>query len=137
MRTLWGAVERGALEVLFSAVTLAEVLIKPEDDNPPRPWPDPHESDQIFDSEGLTLVQVDRVIGERSRNIRRRFNLGTADAIHLACSIEHNVDALVTRDAGDLLKLPQQRRKDGQPLAILSPADSLGGPLFRTGAGLG
>lgn len=130
MRTLWGAVERAALEVLFSAVTLAEVLIKPEGPNPPRPWPDPHELDSIFESDGLFLVQVDRPIGEWARTIRRTTKIKTPDAIHLACALKHNVDHLVTRDSSDLLKLPPQYREDGSRLSIVTPQQALGGPLF-------
>jgi len=128
MRTLFGAVQRGVLEVLFSPVTIAEVLIKPEGDAP-RPWPDPHEADAIFDTEGLILVQVDRTIGERTRSLRRRYKLKTPDAIHLACALEHDVAMLVTAD-GDLLGLPPQYCKNGTPLIIATPEQALGGPLF-------
>ena len=128
MRTLFGAVQRGVLEVLFSPVSIAEVLIKPDGDAP-RPWPDPHDADAIFDTPGLIIVQVDRIIGERTRGIRRRHKLKTPDAIHLACALEHDVTMLVTTD-GSLLGLPRQACKNGTPLVIATPQQALGGPLF-------
>jgi predicted nucleic acid-binding protein len=131
VRTLWNAVQQGSIELLFSAITLAEVLVRQE--NTPRPWDDPHDADALFDAEGLFLVQVDRIIGERARSLRRKHTLKTPDAIHLACGIEYDVDFLITRDGNDLLKLPQQYRKDGKPLAIVTPAEALGGPLFKKG----
>lgn len=130
MRTLFGAVERGVLEVLFSPVTIAEVLVKPEGDAP-RPWMDPLEADAIFETDGLILVQVDRIIGERARSLRRRFPLKTPDAIHLACALEYDVSTLVTTD-GDLLGLPLQFCKSGSALTIANPEQTLGGPLFQT-----
>jgi predicted nucleic acid-binding protein len=128
MRTLFGAVQRGVLEVLFSPVTIAEVLIKPDGDVP-RPWPDPHEADTVFDTEGLVLVQVDRVIGERTRSLRRRFKLKTPDAIHLACALQHDVAMLVTTD-GAFKDLPTQYCKNGLALTVATPEEALGGPLF-------
>jgi predicted nucleic acid-binding protein len=128
MRTLFGAVERGVLEVLFSPITIAEVLHKPEGDAA-RPWPDPHEADAIFDTENLILVQVDRAIGEMARRLRRHHNLKTPDAVHLACALEHNVSTLVTTD-GSLLNLPPQYCKDGSLLTVARPEQTLGGPLF-------
>jgi predicted nucleic acid-binding protein len=133
--TLWGAVQRGALEVAFSAITIAETLVKPAGKNPLRPWADPHHTDPIFETEGLLLVQVDRVIGERTRSLRRAHALKTPDAIHLACAIEHNADMFVTGNSDDFGKLPQQYRKDGKPLVIGSPSDALLGPLFKPATG--
>jgi len=130
MRSLWTAVERGALEILYSALTLSEVLLKPPGQDPPRPWPDPHPFDAMFEHQALVLVQVDRPIGERARSLRRQFNLRTPDAIHVACALEHNADVLVTRDQGDLLKLPPLRRRDSQLLPIQAPSTVIGGPLF-------
>lgn len=127
MRTMWGAVERGALEVLFSPITLTECLFHSAGDR--RPYTDPHPSDALFDATGVVLVQVDRVIGERSRTLRRQHNLKAPDAIHLACALEHNVDHFVTRDRD--ASLPTLFRKDGKPLTISTPAEALGGPLFR------
>ena len=128
MTTLWGALERGSLEVMYSAITLAEVL-NPEGGS--RPWADPHDADLLFEVDGLVLVQVDRQIGERARSIRRRHAMKLGDAFHLACALTYNAEYLVTRDQRDLLKLPPQYRADGQPLKVVTPADVLGGPLFQ------
>jgi predicted nucleic acid-binding protein len=124
MRTMWGMVERGGLEVLFSPITLTECLFRA--DGQGRPYADPHASDELFNAGGMVLVQVDRMIGERSRTLRRLHNLKAPDAIHLACAIEHNVDHFVTRDK---LKLPTLYRKDGRPLTISTPSEVLMGPL--------
>jgi predicted nucleic acid-binding protein len=129
MRTMWIAVERGGLEVLYSPITLAECLFRKEGDE--RPFLDPHPSDELFDASGVIPVQVDRTIGERARSLRRQRNLSTPDAIHVACAIEHNVAQLVTRDGSVLTRLGGLYRRDGQPLVISTPAEALGGPLFK------
>ena len=58
------------------------------------------------------------------------YNLKTPDALHLACALEHNLDLFITRDKGDLLRLPPLFRRDTEPLSIVAPAAALGGPLF-------
>jgi predicted nucleic acid-binding protein len=78
-------------------------------------------------------VQVDRLIGERARSIRRQTGMKTPDAIHLACALEHNVDHLITRDAGVLTRHGTFFRRDGKAVSILTPANALGGPLFNQG----
>jgi len=65
-------VTRGKVELVFSAVIMAEVLLQQAGAS--RPWDDPHPTDTIFDSEGLVLVQIDRPIGERARTLRRTYN---------------------------------------------------------------
>jgi PIN domain nuclease of toxin-antitoxin system len=129
MRTLWQTVQQGGVELLFSAVTLAEVLIKPADGSAP-PWPDPNPFDEVFENDRLTLLQVDRLIGERARSLRRMHRIKTPDALHLACALEHNVDQMITRDGWLLTKSGFFARKDGRPLMILTPDDALGGPLW-------
>ena len=129
MTMLWGAVTRGSVELLFSPVVMAEMLMRPSRSTP-RPWTDPHPIDSLFETPGLTLVQIDRPVGERARSLRRQFSLKTPDALHLAAALEHNVDVLITRDDKDLAKLPTVFRKDGEKLAILSPQAALHGPLY-------
>jgi predicted nucleic acid-binding protein len=129
MRTLWTAAQKGSIELLFSPITLVEVLRAGSEQAPPRPWEDPQEFDALFDAEFMIPVQVDRVIAERARSIRRTYKIKAPDAIHLACAIEYNVAQLITRDGKDLKSLPAQFRADGQPLAILTPIEALHGPL--------
>lgn len=128
-RTLWTAVEKGSIELLFSAITIAEVLIKP-DDGSPRPWKDPNDFDAIFDHERLVMVQIDRTIAERVRSLRRSRKVKAPDAFHLACAMHYNVDQLISRDAGLLKAHGAMFRRDGKPLNILTPAEAIGGPLF-------
>lgn len=129
MRTLWQAVQHGGMELLFSAITLGEVLIKPADGSAP-PWPDPNPFDDTFDDDRLILVQVDRAAGERARSIRRQYGIKAADAFHLACALENNADQFITRDDWLLKKSGQFLRKDGEPLVILTAAQALGGALW-------
>ena len=130
MTGLMASVERGNTELLFSAITLAEVLFRPAS-RPPRPWQDPHDLDQIFDAPGLSLVQVDREVGELARRLRRTFDLKTPDALHLACAAYHNADYLITND-GALLAIPRDviRRRDDSPLKVRR-ASELTGTLFE------
>jgi hypothetical protein len=121
-----GSPTRGKVELVFWAVIMTELLLQQA--GAPRPWDDPHPTDTIFDSEGHVLVQIDRPIRERARTLRRTYNLKTPDALHLACALEYNPDPFITRDKGDLLRLPQLLRQDAEPLSIAAPA--LGGPFF-------
>lgn len=127
---LMGAVEGGQVELLFSAITFAEVLFRPAE-RPPRPWPDPHELDRIFDTPGLTLVQIDREVGELARRFRRTYAIKTPDALHLACAAYFNADFLISGD-GDLLNIPRDEvsRRDDVPLKIRRHHEIAGG-LFE------
>lgn len=127
MRTMWGVVERGGLEVLFSPITLTECLFQRP--GQARPFDEPHPFDDVFYASGVLLVQVDRIIGEQSRALRRQYKLKAPDALHLACALEHNADHFVTRDKD--ASVPTLFRKDGKPLTVSTPAEALGGPLFR------
>lgn len=130
MAGLMSSVEHGSVELLFSAVTIAEVLFRPKE-RPPRPWPDPHPLDSLFDAPGLTLVQIDREVGELARGLRRRYDLKVPDALHLAAAVYHNADYLVTEDQG-LLSLPRDtiRRRDDSVLKIRRHGELAGG-LFE------
>lgn len=125
---LWQMAQNGSVEVIYSAITVAELLVKPAA-NTPRPWPDPHEFDQIFDSPHLLLVQVDRVIGERARSLRRRHNLKTPDAIHLACALQHNAELFVTEDS-DFANLGPLTCSNSQVLEIVNASVALHGPMM-------
>ena len=128
MTALWHSVATKTVELVISPVILAETLLQVP--GSPRPWPDPHDADAMFDAPGVTLAQLDRRVGERARSLRRKLNLKTPDALHLACCIENNIDAFITRDASDLLKLTPVNRKDGERLWIAPPTAVLMGPLF-------
>lgn len=128
MHTLFTAVTKGSVALVFSPVIMAELLL--QEPGASRPWLDPHPTDALFETEGLILIQIDRLIGERARSLRRAHKLSTPDALHLACALEHNVDMFITRDDGILLRLPPLLRRDGEELQIVPPASAIGGPLF-------
>lgn len=132
MSGLMAGVERGNIELRFSAVTLAETLFRPEA-RPPRPWPDPHDLDSIFDAPGLLLVQIDREVGELARRLRRTYDLKVPDALHLACAAYHNADYLITEDKA-LLAIPRDviRRRDDTFLKVRRHSE-LAGSLFERG----
>ena len=128
MTTMWGAVVSGHVELIVSPIIICETLLQIPGAN--RPWPDPHPSDDMFDTNGVTLAAITRRVGERARSLRRQHSIKTPDALHLACCIENSVDQLVTRDNGVLLKVPPLLRRDGDRLKVVTPAEALGGPLF-------
>lgn len=130
MSGLMASVERGEVQLLFSAITFAEVLFRPAA-RPPRPWPDPHPLDGIFDAAGLSLVQIDREVGEIARRFRRTYAIKTPDALHLACAAYYNADFLISRDS-DLLRIRRDdvRRRDEVPLKIRRHNELAGG-LFE------
>lgn len=130
MSGFMAAVERGDVQLLFSAITFAEVLFRPARGEP-RPWRDPHPLDDIFDAAGLVLVQIDREVGELARRFRRTYSIKTPDALHLACAAYYNADFLISADS-DLLKIPRDAvvRRDDVPLKIRRHNELAGG-LFE------
>lgn len=130
MSGLMALVELGEAQLFFSAITLAEVLFRPAA-RPPKPWPDPHPLDDIFDAAGLSLVQIDREVGELARRFRRTYTIKTPDAFHLACAAYHNADFLISDDS-DLLKISRDEvvRRDDLPLKIRRHGELAGG-LFE------
>lgn len=48
----------------------------------------------------LELVDVTRDVARRAAQLRARFNVGSADALHIATALEHEADAYVTNDKG-------------------------------------
>ena len=106
----------GRLEIVTSALTLAEVLMVRGEAQVP-------ESDRqlvrdVFKAEWLILYNVDRHIGEHAQEIVWRNGVRPKDAIHVATALSAGVDCLDTFD-GPLINL--SGRIGTPPLMICEP----------------
>ena len=88
-------VQSGHAEIVLSAVTEAELLVRPYRDD------DLDALERIgglLDTEGIRVLPVDRRIGRHSAVLRARHGLHTADAIIVATAIEAGCDVIVGND---------------------------------------
>lgn len=118
------AAERGAVRIVTSAFTLAEVY-KRKCGGPERPLST--EGDELFEAffqaPYIRLVQVDRLIGVHARRLLRLCEIKKPqDAVHLASARRAGVDEMHTYDGADLLRLDGACLKpNGVPLPICLP----------------
>lgn len=122
-RSVTEAAKAGAIEILTSTLSLAEVCKDPAIKN--------QTADAIsdyFENDYLLLVNVDRLVGERARRLLTSglAGLKPPDAVHLATAAMAGVEELHTFD-GRLLNLSGMIDKaDGTKLKICKPDP--GGP---------
>lgn len=93
--------EAGEFRAITSTVTLAEVIKVPGGYLP--------ESvdtiiESLFKREWLYLVQLDRLVASRARQLSRTHHLKPLDAIHVASALSRGAEKLLTYD-GDILKI--------------------------------
>jgi predicted nucleic acid-binding protein len=125
-RSVLDDAQRGAAEIVTSALTLAEVnrisansggLADTED-----------KLAAFFENDFIIVSMLDRRIGEMARKLMQKGlpGLKPLDAVHLASALVANVDEMHSFD-DDLLDLSEKIDKlDGKPLKISKPA--LSGP---------
>lgn len=88
-------VQAGELSIIVSAVTEAELLVRPERDG------NAFAIDRIealFAEDGIYVVSVDRKIARRTAKLRAKHNFRLPDAIIIATAIETDCDAVVSND---------------------------------------
>lgn len=94
----------GELEVVTSALTISEVLWVKCDDDGARMMIDRTREPEILDlfapyaPRKLILVELDRAIGEASRQLVWDKNIKPKDAIHVASALAGNAEVLFTFD---------------------------------------
>ena len=118
-RPVLAAAERGALEIVVSALALVEVLSR----NRPAGIDDKTVRD-YFDNDYILIVAVDKQVADHARNLMLANHAGLKppDAVHLATACVANADEFHTFDAG-LLALDNRLDKlDGTRLTIRKPA---------------
>jgi predicted nucleic acid-binding protein len=97
-RHLLGLAEQQVFPVVTSSLTIAEVhkkkgsqkLTAEEDDN----------ILAYFEHDFISVVSIDRNIGEKANRLCRQYGLSPNDAIHLACAKEAKCDVLLSWDDG-------------------------------------
>ena len=106
--------ESNRLAFVLSVVAKAEVLTI----SSKTPTESLRTINSFFRKEYVHVYGVSERTAEHAATIRRRINLDTADALHLATAVEHKVPILLTRD-GD-------RKKRGSKKRLLDANDIFG-----------
>jgi predicted nucleic acid-binding protein len=97
MRLFFRALNQGEFRVVTSVVSLPEVLVYPlRQGNITLAQ---QYRDILFNSEGLTTVQVSEDIAEAAAQLRAVHNLRTPDAIQMATAIHEGASFFLTNDA--------------------------------------
>ncbi|MEO8608692.1 MAG: type II toxin-antitoxin system VapC family toxin [Chloroflexota bacterium] len=115
MDDIFDIVNRDAIEVVTSVITLTETLTKPL-----------KTGDKIVVQAYRTLLQqtryitpvsINMAIAESAADLRSRYNLRTPDALHIATALNNHADAFLTND------LTLQRVKE-LPILVLDELDA-------------
>lgn len=96
VRPMFGAADRGELELVTSAVTLLEVLVVPYRAGD-FVLAERYET-LLTRSRGLTLVAMDLVQLRAAAQIRARYGVKTPDALQLAAAVTTRCTTFVTND---------------------------------------
>ena len=98
MHAIFAEVSGGRLQVLTSAVTIPETLMKPLQAND-TPLVTRYRT-MFYHTKGISVVSVSPSAGDLAAELRALYNLRTPDALHVACAIDTGCDAFLTNDAG-------------------------------------
>ncbi len=97
MRLFFRALNQGEFTVITSVVTIAEALVYPlRQGNTTLAQ---QYRDILFNSQGLTTIEVVAVIAETAAQLRADYNLRTPDAIQMATAISEGASFFLTNDA--------------------------------------
>lgn len=98
MRAIFAEVSDGRLQILTSAVTIPETLIKPLQANDTSLVS--RYRTMFYRTKGIRVMSVSPSAGDLAADLRARYNLRTPDALHVACAIDTDCDAFLTNDTG-------------------------------------
>jgi predicted nucleic acid-binding protein len=116
------AAEAGKLQIVTSALTLAEVLwVKGKN---PVPESDRELVRDLFRNSWIVLYQLDRTIGEKAQEVVWKHGVKPKDSVHVATAMDAGVERLETFD-GKLLSLSGI----GQPSLTIAEPD-MDGQMF-------
>jgi len=110
--------ERGEVEIVVSALTLAEVLWFKG--GPKLPKETSELIRAFFRREYILVVDVTRRVAERAQDIVWEYNVKPKDAIHVASALVANAERLDTFDAG---MIALSGRVGGSPPLIIALPD--------------
>lgn len=96
MRTIFSGVSSGQFQVLTSAVTIPETLMKPLQSNDTALVN--RYRTMFYHTHGIRVVAVSSSVGDLAAELRAHYNLRTPDALHVACAVESRCDAFLTND---------------------------------------
>jgi predicted nucleic acid-binding protein len=118
-RPVLGAAEKGAIEIVVSALCLVEVLCKNKDAGI-----DDQRVRDYFDNVYILIVSVDKQVGDRARRLMLdgHSKLKPPDAIHLATAAIANATELHTFDDRLLVLDNKIDKLDGTRSIIRKPA---------------
>ncbi|GAX38238.1 type II toxin-antitoxin system VapC family toxin [Nodularia sp. NIES-3585] len=91
------AIFRGEFSVVTSVITISEVLVHPLRQGNAILAQQYH--DILFNSQGLTTIEVSPIIAENAAKLRADHNLRTPDAIQMATAIHGGASFFLTNDA--------------------------------------
>jgi predicted nucleic acid-binding protein len=118
MRAVFREVSGGHLQVMTSAVTIPETLMKPLQSNDMMLVN--RYRTMFYRTRGISVIPVTSTAGNIAAELRARYNLRTPDALHIASAVDVGCQAFLTNDAAlkrvkeisvlilDDLELPQQ-----------------------------
>jgi predicted nucleic acid-binding protein len=125
------ASEEGKTQIVTSCLTIAECPNLTQNEEQEKAIAD------FFTNKCVVVVDVQRWISQKSREIRRETNhwhtktLNIQDSLHLATAVYANVDRVLTYDETDLIPLSKRfRTRDGRPLPISKPQWTGTPPMF-------
>jgi predicted nucleic acid-binding protein len=96
VRSVFEAIDRGALPAATSALTLMEVLVVPYRTGN-LSLADRYEA-LLTRSRGLRFVEIDRLLLKAAAEVRAAFNMKPPDAIQIAAALVANCGAFLTND---------------------------------------
>ncbi len=97
MRLFFRALNQGEFTVVTSVVTIAKVLVYPLRQRSAALAQ--QYRNILFNSQGLTTMEVVPVIAETAAQLRADYNLRTPDAIQMATAISEGASFFLTNDA--------------------------------------
>jgi predicted nucleic acid-binding protein len=109
LQPLFRRVQRGEASAFVSAITEAELLVRPERDGNREAV---ERITDLLSEDGFYVINTDRRIARRSAALRAHNGLRLPDAIIVATAIQTRCDAVVTNDAA-------WRKVNDLPLVIL------------------
>lgn len=123
LKALWDdAAVRGKARILTSALTIAECAHAQGERS------HQEQLDAFFLSRSLTIVSLDRIVGNEARDLQRAARdtygkkLPVRDALHMAAALRANADRMFTYDEDDLIPLSRLfKTQAGNELVIEVP----------------
>ena len=96
LEPVWRQAEAGALSLVTSELTLAEVLVRPLRDED---YTLVNIYYELFASPEIQLIPTTRLIWEETARLRALTNIRTPDAVHATTALQEGCSAFVTNDS--------------------------------------